>query len=66
MKDAIDDLDHANIPFVLTNCYADKDRINYVGLDDHEIGCKGAAYLIGRGHTRVALVSGAARSPMTP
>lgn len=66
MKDTIDDLRGARIPFVMTNCYAGKDQINYVGVDDYEIGSSGAAYLAGRGHTRVALISGAVRSPMTP
>ncbi|HEX4030514.1 MAG TPA: LacI family DNA-binding transcriptional regulator [Terracidiphilus sp.] len=66
MKDTIDDLKGANIPFVMTNCYAGKDQINYVGVDDYEIGSNGAAYLAGRGHAQIALISGAARSPMTP
>ncbi len=66
MKDTIDDLNGAHIPFVMINCYAGKDHINYVGVDDFEIGSNGAAYLAGRGHTRIALISGAARSPMTP
>lgn len=66
MRDTIDDLNHAGIPFVMTNCYAGEDEINYVGVDDYQIGCKGAAYLSGRGHTRIALISGASRSPMTP
>ncbi len=66
MKDTIDDLKGAGIPFVMTNCYAGKDQINYVGVDDYEIGSNGAAYLAGRGHARIALISGAARSPMTP
>ena len=66
MKDTIDDLNGAHIPFVMTNCYAGKDQINYVGVDDFEIGNNGAAYLAGRGHARIALISGAARSPMTP
>jgi DNA-binding LacI/PurR family transcriptional regulator len=66
MKDTIDDLNGAHIPFVMTNCYAGKDRINYVGVDDFEIGGNGASYLAGRGHMRIALISGAARSPMTP
>lgn len=66
MKDSIDDLNAARIPFVMTNCYAGDDKINYVGVDDFEVGRRGAEYLAERGHSRIALISGAARSPMTP
>jgi LacI family transcriptional regulator len=66
MKDSIDDLNSARIPFVMTNCYAGDDEINYVGVDDFEVGRLGAEYLAERGHSRIALISGAARSPMTP
>ena len=66
MKDSIDDLNRAHIPFVMTNCYAGDDKINYVGVDDCEIGRRGAEYLADRGHSRIALICGAAKSPMTP
>lgn len=65
MKDSIDDLNNAGIPFVMTNCYAGEDKINYVGVDDFEVGRRGAEYLLDRGHIRIALISGASRSPMT-
>ena len=66
MKDSIDDLKKAGIPFVMTNCYAGDDEINYVGVDDFELGRRGAEYLIDRGHSRIALICGACKSPMTP
>jgi LacI family transcriptional regulator len=66
MKDSIDDLNKANIPFVMTNCYVGEDSINYVGVDDFEVGRRGAEYLLDKGHSRIALISGAAKSPMTP
>jgi len=66
MKDSIDDLNKASIPFVMTNCYAGEDKINYVGVDDFEVGRRGAEYLADKGHSRIALISGAAKSPMTP
>jgi LacI family transcriptional regulator len=66
MKDSIEDLNHAGIPFVMANCYAGDDEINYVGIDDFELGRRGAEYLIDRGHSRIALISGASKSPMTP
>lgn len=65
MKDSINDLNEANIPFVMTNCYVGDDKINYVGVDDFEVGRRGADYLADRGHARIALISGAAKSPMT-
>lgn len=66
IKDTVDDLTNADIPFVMTNCYAGGDNFNYVGVDDFEVGRRGAEYLAGRGHTSIALISGASRSPMTP
>jgi DNA-binding LacI/PurR family transcriptional regulator len=66
MKDSIDDLNKAQIPFVMINCYAGDDKINYVGVDDFEVGRRAAEYLVERGHARIALVSGASKSPMTP
>lgn len=65
MKDSIDDLNKAGIPFVMTNCYGGDDNINYVGVDDFEVGRRGAEYLLDRGHARIGLISGASRSPMT-
>ncbi len=65
MRNSIEDLNYAKIPFVMTNCYAGKDAIYYVGVDDNAMGRRGAEYLAERGHSRVALISGAARSPMT-
>jgi len=65
MKDSIDDLNQARIPFVMTNCYAGDDPINYVGVDDLEVGRRGGEYLLAQGHTRIALLNGASRSPMT-
>ncbi|MDR3792308.1 MAG: LacI family DNA-binding transcriptional regulator [Terracidiphilus sp.] len=66
MKASIDDLNKARIPFVMTNCYAGDDKINYVGVDDAELGRRAAAFLVKKGHKRIVLISGAARSPMTP
>lgn len=66
IKDTVDDLTSATIPFVMTNCYAGGDNINYVGVDDFEVGRRGAEYLTSRGHASIALISGASRSPMTP
>ncbi|MFP5207777.1 MAG: LacI family DNA-binding transcriptional regulator [Acidobacteriota bacterium] len=66
MKESISDLNEARIPFVMTNCYAGEDKINYVGVDDFELGRRGAEYLADKGHSRIALICGAAKSPMTP
>lgn len=66
MKDSIEDLNQAGIPFVMTNCYAGNDEINYVGANDFDIGRRGGDYLIDRGHSRIALICGASKSPMTP
>lgn len=65
MKNSIDDLNKAHIPFVMANCYAGDNQINYVGVDDAAIGRRGAEYLAEHGHKRIALISGAVKSPMT-
>ena len=65
MQDTIGDLKTASIPFVMTNCYAGEEKINYVGVDDYEIGRSAATYLLGQGKERIALISGAEKSPMT-
>lgn len=65
MKDSAEDLNNAGIPFVMINCYAGNDKINYVGVDDFEVGRRGTEYLLARGHRQIALLSGAAKSPMT-
>jgi LacI family transcriptional regulator len=65
MKDSVSDLNKAEIPFVMTNCYAGEDKINYVGVDDLAVGKRGAEYLAGHGHKRIALINGSLRSPMT-
>ncbi|CAN5625828.1 LacI family DNA-binding transcriptional regulator [soil metagenome] len=66
MQDTIEDLQHAGIRFVMTNCYTGQNAINYVGVDDFAVGRAGVEYLLQKGHSRIALISGAARSPMTP
>ena len=66
MQYTIEDLQQADIRFVMINCYSGQNEINYVGVDDFAVGRAGAEYLLREGHTRIALISGAARSPMTP
>lgn len=66
MQDTIEDLQKADIRFVMTNCYSGQNEINYVGVDDFAVGRAGAEHLLRQGHVRIALISGAAKSPMTP
>jgi LacI family transcriptional regulator len=65
IKNTIHDLRSANIPFVMTNCYANSRGIHYVGANDEGIGRLAGEYLAGKGHKRIAMISGAARSPMS-
>jgi LacI family transcriptional regulator len=65
ITNTIHDLRHANIPFVMTNCYGQSRGINYVGADDEGIGKLAGEYLIGKGHKRIAMISGASCSPMS-
>jgi LacI family transcriptional regulator len=65
ISSTISDLRSSGIPFVMMNCYAGDDQINYVGVDDKAIGRLGAKYLLSKGHQRIAMLAGAAKSPMT-
>jgi DNA-binding LacI/PurR family transcriptional regulator len=62
----IADLNRVKIPFVMTNCFSGNSNVNYVGVDDFEVGRKGAKFFAENGHREIALISGAAISPMTP
>jgi DNA-binding LacI/PurR family transcriptional regulator len=65
MSATIEELRAANIPFVMVNGYSGNGQINYVGIDDQETGRVGVQYLIDRGHTRIGLLCGARKSPIS-
>jgi LacI family transcriptional regulator len=64
-RDTIADLRRANIPFVMVNAYSGRDSINYVGMDDYQAGWLAGSTLTERGHKRIAVISGARKSPMS-
>jgi len=53
----------ANIPFVMINSAQELRGVNYVGVDDAAIGKCAGEYLIARGHSRIAMLAGSAKSP---
>lgn len=53
----------AKIPFVMINSAQEFRGINYVGVDDAGIGKRAGDYLIARGHSRIAMLAGSAKSP---
>jgi LacI family transcriptional regulator len=65
IRATIQDLEKANIPFVMSNCYSESQGINYIGVDDEAIGKAAGQYLLGKGHTRLGMISGASQSPMS-
>jgi LacI family transcriptional regulator len=65
MAATIEELRTANIPFVMVNGYSGNGHINYVGIDDRETGRLGVQYLVDRGHTRIGLLCGARKSPIS-
>jgi DNA-binding LacI/PurR family transcriptional regulator len=65
MTATIEELRTANIPFVMVNGYSGSGQINYVGIDDEETGRAGAQYLFERGHTRIGLLCGVKKSPIS-
>jgi LacI family transcriptional regulator len=61
----IDELTSSRVPFVMVNAYYGHDPVNYVGVDDREIGFSAGRYLCAKGHRRIALLDGARRSPVS-
>jgi len=62
MAATIRELTSSSTPFVMINSYYGHEHINYVGVDDREIGHSAVMYLRGLGHRSLALLLGARRS----
>jgi LacI family transcriptional regulator len=63
INETIHELEAGNIRFTMINSYYGRAPINYVGVDDTSIGEEAVRYLAGRGHKRIAFLSGAATLP---
>jgi LacI family transcriptional regulator len=63
INETIRDLQGASIKFTMINSYYGRAPINYVGVDDTAIGEEAIRYLVGRGHKRIAFLSGTATLP---
>jgi LacI family transcriptional regulator len=63
VNDTIAELGNAQIKYAMINSYYGRAAINYVGVDDDAIGEAAAEYLVGKGHKRIAFLSG---SPTVP
>jgi DNA-binding LacI/PurR family transcriptional regulator len=59
VSETIHELQTAKIKFCMMNSYDGREPINYVGVDEKAIGAAAADYLIGKGHRRIAFLSGA-------
>lgn len=59
----IQELQAAQIAFVMVNSYYGHEPINYVGVDDYEIGHLAGRHLLGKGHRSVAILCGNPHSP---
>lgn len=66
MAATIRELTASSTPFVMVSSYYGHEPINYVGVDDREIGHCAGAYLAGKGHRSIALLRGAHRSASSP
>jgi len=58
VNETIRDLQAAKVKFSMINSYYGRAPINYVGVDDAAIGAAAADYLVGKGHRRIAFLSG--------
>jgi LacI family transcriptional regulator len=59
----IQELNAAQIKFVMINSYYGRVPVNYVGVDDHAIGEAAVHYLAQRDHRRIAFLSGSEKLP---
>ena len=59
VSETIREFQTANIKFCMMNSYGGREPINYVGVDETAIGAAAADYLVGKGHRRIAFLSGA-------
>lgn len=59
----IHELDTAKIKFTMVNSYYGRAPVNYVGVDDPAIGEAAVHHLVGRGHNRIAFLSGSEKLP---
>lgn len=62
---SIQELHGAQVPFVMINGAQDQSGINYVGVDEKQLGVTAAEYLAAQGHTRIAILNGPRSSPTT-
>lgn len=63
VNETIRELQAAKIKFSMINSYYGHAPINYVGVDDAAIATAAADYLVGKGHRRIAFLSGAHTLP---
>lgn len=65
IQGTIRELQSARTPFVMINSYCGGE-INYLGVDEFQIGHTAAKYLCDRGHQKIALIAGSKQSPASP
>lgn len=62
----IDALNREGRHFVMLNSHGQTSDFNSVGVDDEDIGKRGAEFLVHRGHREIAFIGGVKRSPSAP
>ncbi|MBY0504598.1 MAG: substrate-binding domain-containing protein [Bryobacteraceae bacterium] len=62
---SIQELHGAQVPFVMINGAQDQEGINYVGVDERQLGATAAEYLAAQGHRHIAILNGPRSSPTT-
>jgi DNA-binding LacI/PurR family transcriptional regulator len=65
MRASIRELGQAGIPFVMINGAQEESGINYVGVDERQLGVLAAEFLASQGHRRIGMLSGPRTSPTT-
>lgn len=58
VNETIRELQSAKVRFSMINSYYGRAPINYVGVDDSAIATAAVDYLVGKGHKRIAFLSG--------
>ncbi len=61
-RDVTNIIENSDRPIVYTYCYANDGSSHWVNFDDEEAACQVTEYLIGKGHKKIAIITGMVES----
>jgi DNA-binding LacI/PurR family transcriptional regulator len=63
IRASIRELQGAGVPFVMINGAQDEAGINYVGIDEQQLGVTAAEFFAAQGHSKIGILNGPKASP---